>query len=128
MKILVALALFVALALNAQAAGIGTGTCTIGVVIGSSSCTSVFPAQDVSGGRHFLLIQCVGLNNCFCAFNTLGQGTANLGAATDGIAIGSQGSPLIMNAFSGGPATQIPNTDVCCRTQSGASEVVGCDF
>lgn len=124
------IALFLLLALPTIAASAqvnGTGTCTIGVPIGSSSCTQVFAAKDVAGGRHYVLLQCVGANNCYCAIGTNGQGTANAGLSTDGIQVGPNGLSWVLGAFPAGPVN-IPLGDVCCRTASSTSEIIGCDF
>lgn len=110
------------------AAGNKAGTCTIGVPITSTACAQVFPSGDVAGGRHYLSLQCVGGNTCYCAIGTNGTGTANAGASTDGFQIGASGNSWIMRAYPGGQTVQIPLGDVCCRTASSTSEVIGCDW
>lgn len=124
---ILAFLLGLALASPALAQGYGVGTCTIGVPISSTACTQVFAAKDVSGGRHYLLLQCQGANNCYCAVNTNGAGTAAAGLSTDGILIGPAGLSWTAGGYTAGPIN-FPSGDICCRTTAGSSEIVGCDF
>lgn len=117
-----------ALVVSSAAAHAGQGACTKGVPISNTACTQVFPANDVSGGRHYMLLQCTGGNTCYCAIGTNGAGTANAGASTDGMQIGASGQSWTSGAYPGGQTVQIPLGDVCCITASGSSEIVACDW
>ena len=100
-----------------------TGTCTTAVALNSSTQSLVFPFQDVSGGRHYFLLQCVGTNNCACAMAT-GAGAPTF-TATTGTLIGSGGNSWIMIAQ---PQFAVPTGEVDCIGVGGTSEIVGCDW
>ena len=124
MRIMLAAAAVLLLALPVRADTYGVGTCTTAVTLNSSTASLIFGAKDVSGGRHYLLLQCNGTNNCSC---TIGVGAAGT-TATNGVNIGFGGNSWTMIASPGSQGYAIPVGEVDCIGVGGAAVLVGCDW
>ncbi len=108
-----------------------TGVCTTQVTLNTSTASQVFPFQDVSGGRHYFLIQCNGANTCSCAMATGASASGPPGVtATNGILMNGSGGTTPAGSWTmvAAPGISIPVGETDCISVGGASSVVACDW
>lgn len=115
-KLFLALLLF-AVPAFAQNAGTCTGEATVGL-----TSTAVIPAEDVTGGRHFMFLQNVGTNPMYCAIG-------KTATTTNGMYIPSLGS-IYFTSVEGvnGVFYLVPQAVVNCIATGGSTSAVYCDY
>lgn len=117
-NLIIALAALLLISANAFA-----DTCT-GTVNVTSASTTVLPASDVVGGRHFLLIQNIGAVDANCAIGE--TATTSKGFVLKATGNGS----VLFQATQGANGVFIagPNGAVNCITASSTTNISVCDY
>lgn len=107
----------------------GYGTCTKTTSVTTAS-TQVIVADDVPGGRHYLLVQNIGANPVYCALGTRNEATASNGFLLPAASSTASGGSWLMHSYEGpnGIFYPAPMDDLACIATGGSSTVVSCDF
>lgn len=115
--------LFLALFLCCFARAAFADSCTSSVAVTTAS-TQVLPASDVSGGRHFLLIQNIGGDDAYCAIGTAASTTSGFKLATTGA-----GSILLQSYTApNGIVIGVPSAALNCAAAATSTTITVCDY
>jgi hypothetical protein len=117
-KLLALMLLAPSLGFAAQNGGVCTRTVTV-----ATSATTVIPAEDVTGGRHYLELQNTGAFPMFCAIGADAT-------TSNGFRLAAQGGGYHFASVEGvnGVFYLLPADKLSCIADGGPTTAVYCDF